>query len=224
MLYTDIFEVKTILSIALGDNSEDIALNFYIEQASSWIDEYLNRPDISLKSRTEYYNGTGTQRLCLKSRPVYTDPPIQVFLDEAAYYGSSSGSFGAGTELTYGSDFALILDEPNGTSRSGILVRLHDFWPKPAIRQVGYLSPFIAIGYGTIKVIYTGGYTVDTLPAMLRGAANLLVARMRYIFPLGMELSSESYEDRSIAMGTERRDYLMAMVKPMLFSFRNWKW
>lgn len=224
MIYTDIFEVKTILSIPLNDNSEDIALNFYIEQASSLIDEFLNRPDISYKSRTEYYNGSGTQKLNLRSRPVFTDPTIQVFTNDTAYFGSVSGSFDSSTALTYGTDFALQIDQENGSSRSGILININKFWNKPSYRQRGFLSPFIGEGYGNIKVIYTAGYTVDTLPAGLRGAANLLVARMRYVFPLGMELTSESYEDRAIAMGTERRDYLLALVKPMLFTYRNWRW
>ncbi len=225
MLLTDIRELKTILDIDPDNKAEDVKLNFLVEQASKLIEEYLNRPGLSFNSRTEYYNGTGSQNLLLRSRPVYTDPPIQVFVDEGGFYGSTSGSFDPQQcQLFYGQDFCLKIDQDNGTSRSGILVRLHAFWPRPGVRQQGYLSPFIGTSYGAIKIIYSAGYTVDDLPAPFRLACNTLVARMRYLLPLAMELKSESYEDRAITVATEQKDYLMSLVKGMLVYYRNWSW
>ena len=223
MLLTDIRELKTILEIDPDNKAEDVKLNFLVEQASKLIEEYLNRPGLSFNSRTEYYNGTGSQQLLLRSRPVYTTPTIQVFIDEHGFYGSTSGSFDPQLcQLNYGTDFCLKIDQDDGTSRSGILVRLHSFWPRPGVRQQGYLSPFIGTSFGAIKIIYSAGYTVDNLPAPFRLACNALVARMRYLLPLAMELKSESYEDRAITVATEQKDYLMAIVKPMLVFYRNW--
>ena len=222
MLLTDLRELKKYLDIEPGDTSEDSKLSFFVEHASQWIEELLDRPGLSFKSRTEFYQGTGTQRLPVRSRPVYTSPTVQVFVDDVGYFGSASGSFASTTALTYGTDFAVQVDQEDGTSRSGILLRLNDTWPKPQVRQFGYLSPFVWSAQGNVKVIYTAGYTVDTLPSVFRLAVNLLVARMRYLFPLGMEIGSESYEERSISLIADRKDYLIAQIRPMLWNYRNW--
>lgn len=224
MLWTDLRELKAVLDIHPQDSSEDKKLNFFNEWASAWLEETIGR-QLTLKSRTEYYNGTGTQKLVLRHRPVFTTPTIQVFVDEAGFFGSASGAFDAGTTaFTYGTDFCLQIDQDDGSSRSGVLVRINNLWPKPSVRQRGLLSPFIGEGFGTIKVVYSAGYTVDTLPAQLRLACNLLVARLRYIFPLGMEINSDSYEERNIGFVAERDDYILSIVKPMVLQFRNWRW
>lgn len=222
MLLTDLRELKSVLDIPATDSSEDTKLNFLIEQASSWIEEFCGRGDLGYSARTEYYKGTGTQKLPLRHRPVYTSPTIAVNIDETGFYGAPSGAFDSTTALTWGDDFALQVDQPDGTSRSGILVRRGKFWPKPQVRTGGYLSPFVGDGFGNVKVIYTAGYTVENLPAVVRLACNILVAHMRHLFPLGMMVASESYEERSISFVTRKRT-LMALIEPMLTGFRNWK-
>lgn len=222
MLYTDLNEVKALLEIDPANKAEDKKLGFLIAMASSWIEEYVGR-DLELRSRTEYLHGTGTQKLQLKYRPVYLTP--RVWVDDGGYYGSASGAFtDAESELTYGTDFAIRLDEENtGTSRSGLLIRINDYWPRFLANQRGLLSPFVTEGLGNIKVSYSGGYTQDTLPANIRFAANILVARMRFLFPVGMEVTAESYEDRSINYIGQRKDYLLGLVKPHLHTYRNWR-
>lgn len=224
MLYTDLSELKTVLEIDPADTSEDTKLNFFVAQASAWIEELLNRPGMTYKSRTEFYKGTGTQKLTLRSRPVYSTPTIQVYEDNAAYFGSATGAFDPTlTQLTYGIDFCLQIDQEDGvSSRSGILLRINDIWTKPQVRQFGLLSPFIEDDPGSLKVVYSAGYLVDNLPTPFRLAANTLIAEMRYLFPLGMPIASESYEERSIAM-MQYKDYLLTMIRPMLMPFRNWK-
>ena len=224
MLYTDLTELKKVLEVHPLDTVEDAKLSLFAAWASSMIEEFLGRPDFSYAVRTEYYNGTGTQKLLLRHRPVRTSPAIQVYVDEAGYYGAPEGSFDATlTALTYGTDFALQLREEGKPSRTGILVRLRNLWPEPAVRQPGLLSPFLGDPFGNIKVVYGGGYLLDDLPPVFRAACNLLVARLRYLFPLGMELNSDSFEDKSIGIAGERKDYLMSLIKPMLFNYRNWR-
>lgn len=228
MLWTDLLELKAILEIHPLDKSEDKKLNFFNEWSSEWLEQVIGR-DLTLKSRTQFYGGQGTQKILLRNRPVFPNiglsDEIQVFLDESGNFGSTSGSFDPGTtELLYGDDFALDLDQDDGSSRSAILWRLGDLWPRPAVRQRGLLSPFLGPSIGNVKVVYTAGYTADTLPAQLRLACNLLVARLRYIFPLGMELGGEGYEERSINLVAERDDYILSMVKPMVLQYRNWTW
>ena len=221
VLFTDIRELKKVLDIPSDDTQEDAALSLYIEQASSWLSELLNRNGMDYKTRTEYYRGTATQKLLLRSRPVYTQGLV-VNVDQTGYYGSSSGAFADTTQYTYGVDYCLQIDQEDGTSRCGILLRINDVWWKPSARQRGLLSPFLVPDLGSIRVTYTAGYTVDNLPAIFRTACNLLVAKLRYLFPLGMELGSDGYEEKSIGMVAERKDYLLALVKPMLLPyFRN---
>ena len=111
---SDLREIKAILDIPEGDQSEDVNLNFLIEQASNWIEEFLGR-SLFRKARTEYYNGNGSQKLLLKARPVLTSPTIEVYVDNSGYFGAASGSFNSSTtDLTYGTDFALVIDQETG--------------------------------------------------------------------------------------------------------------
>lgn len=226
MLWSDLLEIKVLLGLDPGNTAQDSKLLILNTVVGEWLGEWLNRPGFDLKARTEYYDGTGTQNLLLRSRPVYTTPTVQVFADSNGNWGSTSGSFDtATTELVYGDDFALRLDPgEEGRSRSGILVRLNAYWDKPSVRQRGLLSPFIGQANGNVKVVYTAGYTVDSLPAQLRMAANLLVARLNYVWPLGVELGSESYEERSLSIITSQKSALFVLVKPMIWSFRNLRW
>ncbi len=225
MRYGDLLETKKVLEIDPLDTQEDSKLLFFIEYASGIIEEILNRPGIEYKTRTEIYQGSGTQALLLRSRPVFTTPAITVLLDESANFGSSDGAFTAAiSTLTYGVDYCLKIDQEDGSSRSGILYRIGNYWPKTPVRQRGYLSPFIGPDYGSIKVTYTGGYTPDSLPSPIRFACNLLVAKMRGLFPVGMEMSSEGFQDRSMTFAPSQRDYLMSLAKPHLLAYRNWSW
>lgn len=221
MIFTDLNELKGVLEINPANHREDLKLNFFAEWVTGIIEEFLNRK-ISKKSRTEYYDGTNTVKLLLRCRPVFTTPAIEVFYDEGGYYGSVSGSFSTTTQLTYGDNFYLKIDQDDGSSRSGILYRRNNVWPKFIGRQKGYLSPFITEAPGTIKVTYTAGYTLDTLPANFRAATTLLVARLRHLLPLGIELSHESYEERVVGYINQHKNYLFGLIKPLLLPYRNW--
>lgn len=222
-ILTNLNELKVLLEIDPNNTSEDTKIWFFVEYASQIILELLNRQNIFIASRTEIYNGTNTPRLVLNSRPVYTSPTIRVWVDGSANYGSSSGAWASNTELTYGEDFCLQVDQVDGTSRSAILVRLKKVWEKKFARASYYLTPFIVPDTGSIKITYTAGYTVDNLPADFRFAVNLLVTKMRYIMPLGMELSNESYEERSISILGQQKGYLTNLVKGIITPYKNWK-
>jgi len=222
-LMTDLIELKTILEIPFENTQEDSKLLFLMEYATSWIEEILNRPGLFYRQRTEYYNGTGTQKLLLKSRPVFPEN-MQVYVNQQGYYGANSGAFQSNTQLTYGSNYVLWIDQDDGSSRNGILLRINGYWPRPFARQQGWLTSFISQDTGSVKVVYYGGYTVDSLPSQLRLACNILVSKMRYLMPVGMELSSEGYEERSISIVNKEKDYLLSTVKDLILTYRNWKW
>jgi len=222
MILSDLQECKKLLDIDPENTSEDVKLSIYLECATNWVETFLNRK-LTRKERTEYYKGTGTQKLLLRVRPVFL--PLSVYVDtQNGNWGQSSDSFASTTLLTYGSDYVLQVDDENGDrSQCGILIRLKGYWPKPYARVTGLLSPFINFDPGSVKVVYTAGYTIDTLPAAIRLACDSLVAAYRYVFPLGMVLDNESYEERSIRTHIEKaRDYCFMVAKPLLLPYRNW--
>ena len=145
--------------------------------------------------------------------------------------GWSTSNFDSTNDAwTYGTDYALDIDQEDGTSRSGILWalgggggRLGGLWPRQALRQAGLLSPFMEQPMsGMVQITYTGGFTVDNLPASFRVAGNLLVARLAYIFPIGFEFSGDAYEEKAVSFVQERRGYLLSLISPILFDYRNW--
>ena len=228
VLLTDILECKKILQIPLEDHSQDYALNYYIMTAVDMIGEFLNRPNFYKKSRTEYYNGTGTQKLLLNSRPVYISPEPVVKTDLTGAWGEDSDAF-SGDALEFGTDYAVWLDEVNPAtgvmdrSRCGILVRKSAYWDKPIIRQQGFLSPFVGQAFGNIQIVYTAGYTLDNMPPRVRMATIELVGRMKYLFPVAVPISSESYEERHITFSIGEKNYLFGQCKHLLSSMRNYK-
>ena len=235
MLMTDLREIKSVLEIDPSNNIEDKKLLWWIEQLSKWLEDNIFMRDLSYKIRTEFHDGTGTQTLLLKHRPVYPSSApsfasalpfqaITVNVDEGGYWGSDPLGAFQGPNMVYGQDYALRIDQSDGSSRSAVLVRINDYWNRPQVRQVGLLTPFLSdVGTGSIQVTYTAGYTIDTLPAQVRMALDQLVAATRYLFPLGVLLASDSYEGRAISLLNERRDGLFAAAKPLVHSLRNWK-
>lgn len=216
-------ELKQLLGISPTNVTQDVKLYFLLSYATSWIEEFLNRKGLFVSERTEYYSGTNSIRLLLRGRPVYASPtPPAVWVDRNGYWGATSGSYNSNTQLTYGVDYSLQIDQSEGTSRSAVLVKMKGVWEKNLAREAGWLAPFVVGSNGSIKVQYTAGYTTENMPTSLRSAVNLLVMRFNYLMPLGMELSSESYEERSISILGERRDYLMSLIKPVLGNYRNW--
>ncbi len=221
-----------MLEIDPDNTGEDVTLLLYAEQATSIMEEFLGR-DVSLKGRTQYYSGNATQKLPLKFRPVYpvptnsVYPTISVTVDGNGYCGAGTNAF-TGNPLTYGVDYFVQLDSDydndgiDEASRSGLLIRINDYWERPFVRQWNLLTPFLGSGNGNIKVVYSAGWTIDSLPAAFRLAGNLLVSKLRWIFPLGLELSNENYIDRGIGIQANQRDYLLNLIKPILTPFRNW--
>lgn len=225
MLLSDLRELKTMLDIEQDDTIEDRKLLFLLGRASSWIEEVLGRK-FGVAQRTEFYSGTGTQQLCLKNRPVFRNANnvLKVWEDEGGFYGSPDGSFDDDTSLlTYGTDYCLEFDQDDPTkSRSGILIRIGDFWPRPAVRERGLLSPYTGPAFGNVKVQYVAGYTPDTMPLLIRDACNGLVARMRNLYPVGAVLSSEGYEGRSLSYHVDdAKSFLMSPVIRQLANFRT---
>lgn len=113
----------------------------------------------------EFYDGTGKLELVL------TNPFVigiqNLWEDDQANYGTTSGSFASTSLLVSGQDYALVYE--NGISRNGIVRRIQNqflWWPglwAPGYQQASgglayqygaYWNP----GQGNIKVQYTYGF------------------------------------------------------------------
>jgi hypothetical protein len=226
-LFTDLDTLKIYLEIDPDNTEEDAKLTFINTCAANLIEEYLGRQNsgIFYNHHVDFYNGTGTQKLVLRSRPVYTVPTIQVWIDEGGLWGQAPNSFDNNpqpNQLVFGTDFALWVDQDDGSSRRAILIRNNDYWPRPVVRTVGLLSSYLGTGYGTIKVDYYAGWTPDQLPASFQMGVTQLISTMRNLFPLGEPLSSESYEERAISYLKQHKAALTGFMKQTLFNFRNW--
>ena len=222
MILTDLVELKEYLEIDPRNTKYDRQLLLFAESASAMIEEFLDR-SLEKKSRTEFYDGSGTRELILRARPVFTSPTPRAFWDNGGFFGEGTDGFDSTTELDYGDDFVVRIDDSDslGVGQSGILLRQRTVWERPQIRSVGLVSPYKGKGWGNIKVIYTAGYEVDTLPSQIRLACNMLVARLRYVAPTGMEIGYDSYEELSRAWITPAKGYMMSLVKPLIWNFRN---
>lgn len=223
MLLASLEEAKALLAIDPENRQEDLSLGFMLRMASDWIEKYLNRRGaLDKRERTEFYPGSGTQTIRLRAYPVSLSPVPEVWLDEQGYFGTPSDSFNTLKKLEHGKDFALYEDH-SGKCNNGLLVRINNVWVKPLVRQRGFLTPYVADSFGNVKVTYTGGYASDELPSDIVFACVQLVARMRHQFPMGVPLSSESYEDRSISVFGGDRNYLMGQVKHLLNPYRSYR-
>ena len=143
---------------------------------------------------TEYHNGNNQQRITLKQIPVVSITSL--FLNDSGYFGTNTNSpFDSTTQLVEGQNFVLDHDQPDGSSKSGIVFRIGSVWPMIArVATTNLLTPYQGPCLGNIKVVYAAGYT--TIPADLQYAVAALAQFMRRSINFGgMVLESEKLGD-----------------------------
>ena len=187
MAIASVTEFKTHLGIS-GSGSDSL-YQTYLDQASAIITRKTGLVFDSA-SATEFYQGTGTNQLVLRRRPVTA--VASVYVDDSAYFGFASGAFGSSTLLTAGEDYALDLVSAS-LSRSGILYRIGGVWPGTQYRSGSELVGGEGPGLGNIKVTYTAGYS--STPSDLK-LAGILLARVIMLSSSngGQMVQSESLE------------------------------
>lgn len=217
MALTALSDLKAFLGIASGDTSEDALLNTLITQCSDLIEEFCGRV-FGTASYTEYYCGDGRPFLVLNQRPVTAITSL--YLDETAFWGQAPNAFAAATLLTEGTDYALDKDQPNGSSRSGLVFNINGAWPVPVNYSPGLISPVIGPGVGNIKVTYTAGYA--SVPTPLTLACNMLIAKVRNSKTYGEALVSETDEVYSYQLAGEAKVGMFSKeVASVLARYRN---
>lgn len=190
---------KTNVKILIGvsDTSLDDVIDLLIPQADAILKGYLQR-EIEQVTYTEYYCGTGDQRLVLNQSPVQSI--TSVYEDTGGYFGNGTDAFSASSELVDGTDYVLRKDDDTATekSKSGILFRIGKSWPRPQTRKYSQLASAPGLAIGNIKVVYVAGWAI--VPADIQFAANKLVASMISTRDKTGHIQSENIEDYSYTL------------------------
>lgn len=174
-----------------GDNPDlDTLLTMLLGQAESVImgdvSCVLDSPPVAA---TEYYRGNGTNALFLRRWPVVSVSGVWVW--SGSYWNQGEDAFPTESALVEGRDYALDIDQPDGTSRSGILFRLGCNWPARWTRS-RTLNASPGPSLGDIKVTYTAGW--PTLPADLEMVLHRMVTAEFAGQLTGGLMKSESFE------------------------------
>ena len=145
-----------------------------------------------------------------------------VWVDQDGAWGQGDDAFASDTLLVAGTDYALRIDGPFG-STSGKLVRLGGRpWPGVIQRPGHRLVANLAEGRGNIKVTYVGGYA--TIPADLVMLANQLVGLVAKRLD-GQQIQSERLDEHSytLASSKEAKDTIVG-ANDILRRYRGRKW
>lgn len=211
-------KLKSYLGISQADVAEDPLLSLLLASTSAAIEEYCGRTFASTIYTGQIYQGNSQQVFALRNRPVTAISAL--YLDNSAYWGTALGSFPASTLLVEGVDYALDRDQPDGSSRSGLVYRIGGLWQRPQIRRVGTIGNAEGAQVGNIKISYTAGFSV--LPINVELAAMLAIAKVRRTAPYGQALASESYKDTSYSLFHPQHSGLfMGEVGTLLSRYRN---
>lgn len=218
-MLTTLEQVKTHLGIAADDTSLDARLAALIQGVDAAIKSDLRR-NIEQATYTEFYSGDGSRALRLKQTPVQSI--TTVYEDSSGLWGQGADAFAAATLLTAGADYALDLDQPDGTSLSGLLYRVGGIWPGRVVRYGNRLTAGYEHGRGNLKITYVGGYA--TVPYDLALAANQLVG-WAMARKDGQQMKSERLDEYSYTMG-DLKEALTSVVgaASILAKYRGRKW
>jgi hypothetical protein len=229
-MFGDLKTLKSQFGIQPGDTSEDTLIGLFMNQASAAIETWCDR-QFSQALYTQYLLGNGLSEIDLLNRPIYPlgttnfPTPMAVYEDENGFWGSNSSSFDPTTTLlTYGTDYAMEIDQQDGSSRSGILYKINGFWTIPFTYRPGVISSFTGPGTGNIKVVYVGGYSA--VPPDIQLALFLQIAAVRNAKNYGHLLASESRGDGAgstsySAQLRSKAGILTPEVTSLLAAYRN---
>lgn len=205
---TTLSRLKLALGKSVTDTSEDDTLLTLLDAAEAAVARYLNR-NLLQASYTEYFDGMGRQTLILSHRPVVSI--TGVWVDPVGYYGQSAAGFGAATQLTQGSDFALMNPGTN-EKNPGMLRMLSALWDGTGLSNWPQ-------GQGNIKVSYVAGYT--QVPADVSQAVAMIVGQMIAQSERGLPMQSETLGEYSYTLLSGEPGQLMAGARQILNAYRE---
>lgn len=201
--------VKLLMQIPSATTTHDSLIDSLLDAADTAVKRWCGRNLEAAAGIVEYPTAYSTNTFRLRETPLTVSGLTSIYYDLSANYGRGSGDFASGTLLVDGTDYALRIDQTDGTtSKSGLVERLGGVWEGRRARRPGYLTVLPEARTGHIKVTYncTGAY--GSAPEVIL-AANMVVVRMMNAGRTGGRLQSESYAGYS---------YSMAQVTPGLIT------
>lgn len=184
------------------------------------------------EASVEYYTGSGTSELVLRTPFVSSDTVnLAVYVDVAGAYGQKAGAYAADTKLTLGTDYALRLEGPYG--KSGILDKLGIgsgtqplFFPSDLVNRSTATPGGLAWGRGpywpkirgNIKVVCDYGFV--EWPEDLKEAITRFVATIRTMADKGFPVTSEGLADYNYS-GALGQWQELGTVRQLLSAFRD---
>lgn len=177
-------DVKTWLGIT--GNAEDPFLDLAIAACEASLQSALSR-HLESQSWTEYLSGSGRTAMHLPQRPVTAVVSVEIL----------DGARGPVLEtLTAGTHFNLIDSRAHERNMGHLEMVSGVLWSYDQCAQAW--PP----GVANIKVVFTAGYTAETLPADLKMALYQMIALTRSARQTGMTLSDETLGDYSYSLAT----------------------
>lgn len=168
-------EAKVVLKIPSGTTSEDTVLEDLINRASAHANKHTGR-QLLLARFTEFYDGDGSDELMLNNYPVGTLTSV---------HDDPLRDFAAGSLLVVDDDY--ILD-----AAAGIISAMSG-------------HPAFLKGKATVKVVYTAGYALASVPHDLKEAVLMMVQHhyKRMYQDQRIGLASESIGDQTFTYSEE---------------------
>lgn len=211
----------------ISDASVELALS----AASTAAVKYCGR-EFEEDTVTEYYDGNGYPELPLKRFPISS--VSSVYLDTNGWYGQNSSGFASNTQLTAGTQYVVDYDKS-----ALMLVSYSQTWPWSAQGSGWLYAGLMRRGAswiawpkwpGCVKVTYTAGYSLATMPKDLISA---VCSMANYVLISadggGMITTSTSYIDVSAGSGFIHEALArgnvpaLASSRAVLDSYRDWK-
>ena len=141
---------------------------------------------------------------------------LNVWEDDAGYWGQSPQSFPSTSQLTWGSDYTIRADELDGSSRSGMLLRQNNVWETQFMRGGDMLSEMLASGFGNIKVQSMVGW--PTVPANVELAVIRLIAKCRATRIYGEMIASQNFQGYSYSTSPFKGTINFGLIDDPLFA------
>lgn len=148
-------DIATRLGLSPGDNS----LVGIAESVNASIVGFLWFDPSANATKTEFYDGGGSQFLALNHGPLVSVTSVHEInnswwgwgTNQVGAYAEGTDPFTSDTLLTYGTDYAWQVD---AGSKGPVLVRLNSLWPCSAWRPPNRLAWDLGPAFGVIKVVY----------------------------------------------------------------------
>ena len=187
-------DYKTWLNYTATDR--DGVYTMLCSEVSEAIKNKLRQP-IEMNTYVEYYDAPPNETFTLKWLPVWPTG-LQVIVAPGSYGNPAAFTAPGATPLTINVDYIVDWDQPNGSSRSGLLRKTNNLWGYNYTSPAGRLGSRLDPDRLAIQVTYTAGYA--PVPQDIQMAAYLAISKLYMMRQLGAQATSASLNGASYSI------------------------